>query len=272
VRNNDQTGRRGGFTLIELLVVIAIIALLIGILLPALGKARATARRVTCDVQQRSLLTAFMGYANDYRDILPDPNWGRRGPYQTTGQRPKGWLLDDGLFNYAIGDENNPGAGPATGSTWLYLGGEPHPEGGVPLAGGAPRAISESATAQTFRCPDHIDTGIFQGTEKITSYVVNGAVRDYGRRDVAWSVDRFMPDSVILWDTDEALEGRSSAPWNDGSSFPTEGISDRHGMGTTVGRVDGSVVWIDRGEFDRLAFEDDRRNPLWCNPGTRNGR
>ena len=77
---------------------------------------------------------------------------------------------------------------------------------------------------------------------------------------------------MILWDTDEDLESRSGNPWNDGSSFPTEGISDRHGQGTTVGRVDGSVVWLLRSAFDDLAFNDPKRNKLWCNPGDKQGR
>ncbi|QDU70560.1 type II secretion system protein [Mucisphaera calidilacus] len=59
---------RRGFTLIELLVVISIIALLIGILLPALGAARDTARRLQCSTNVRTLMGASVAYAFDNRD------------------------------------------------------------------------------------------------------------------------------------------------------------------------------------------------------------
>ena len=68
---SGKTNRRGGFTLIELLVVISIIALLIAMLLPALKKAKESARRAICLSNQRQIMNALHVYTNEYDGHFP---------------------------------------------------------------------------------------------------------------------------------------------------------------------------------------------------------
>ena len=63
--------KKRGFTLIELLVVIAIIAILAGMLLPALSRARESARRAACLNNLKQIMTAIKTYSPDYNEYYP---------------------------------------------------------------------------------------------------------------------------------------------------------------------------------------------------------
>lgn len=85
--------RRLGFTLIELWVVISIIALLIGILLPALGSAREAARGTVCQSNLRQMGIAVYAYALDYDDALP-----------SVGLRHDNGAVKQGAWLFALSD------------------------------------------------------------------------------------------------------------------------------------------------------------------------
>jgi len=91
---------RKGFTLIEILIVIAIIAILVGILLPAIGQARKVAHKTKCMVNVKQIATASVVYAQDYKDQLwPAMFWADLDGDATTLPFTPGLLFN--YVNYA---------------------------------------------------------------------------------------------------------------------------------------------------------------------------
>jgi prepilin-type N-terminal cleavage/methylation domain-containing protein len=77
--------RTRAFTLIELLVVIAIIALLVGLLLPALARAQQTARSMKDATQMKEIHKSFLAFGNAHGGGLPVPGLINRGTYGGSG-------------------------------------------------------------------------------------------------------------------------------------------------------------------------------------------
>lgn len=237
-RSGRKSFRRGGFTLVELLVVIGIIALLVSMLMPALGKVRDQANGAKCSNNLRQLMIATMMFAGEHKGLCPggETDFGRKDA------DARCWVF------------NGPN-GASTGVNWKTA-----PESGM--------LYKYINNTQTYLCPARVPggEGISPGAGYSNGkfdYTSVGAFRGSKLSGIpATARYKFMPSGVFVNQLPTPFYVEETSQYVnfsniDGSWGNVDEHSNHHMGASYYASVDGSVHWF-----------QGRKNPLPKKPKT----
>ncbi len=212
--NTRPRGEAFGFTLIELLVVIAIIAILAGMLLPALSRAKMKANMIKCTSNEKQIALGYMLYAGDQSDYLP-----------------------------VAGTEAPPGSGWVAPSRW-FLEISPY------ISTGSTNFTNLVATSKVVACPSaKLGTNVIPssvpGYKGYGGYGHNYAYLGYTQFDHVKSTIITRPSDTCM-NSDGLDPTKGLEWWNYGYLYPPSGKNPlfryvRHGTGGNYAWADGHV-------------------------------
>jgi prepilin-type N-terminal cleavage/methylation domain-containing protein/prepilin-type processing-associated H-X9-DG protein len=255
-----MTRKRHGFTLIELLVVIAIIAILAAILFPVFARAREAARKSACLSNVRQLTTAFLMYAQDWHETLPQnvdnsncwPMWvmpyiknnqlvsqcpssGRGASINSAGEPFEYWNGDYGYqceyFKRYYIEEIGPLPSPGCDDYALCS------------------AIRPPSLAQIEHPADYIlimdaNDAPVRANRGLTAYDQRINIPNRAQLDHTYDCT-CVRNSCMVPDDDGNLTGPEPGGWYQQRQYTGSISRFRHNKGPNVGFSDGHATWVD---------------------------